>query len=137
MYQIDIVACLRASLNIKKAPNFLEILMRPLNRNLAIRLKIGLRADQEKNSLLMCILPCLLDPTLQTLKGLLIINAKGEENATNAFIERPHNGPKRLLSSLPSHKAYGIPDLHFDLHLLIDFDRFGAELHAYGHVVVV
>ena len=85
----------------------------------------------------MCILPCLLDPTLQTLKGLLIINAKGEENATNAFIERPHNGPKRLLSSLPSHKAYGIPDLHFDLHLLIDFDRFGAELHAYGHVVVV
>ncbi len=74
--------------------------MCPLDCDFAVELKVGLGANEEEDSLLVSIFSGLLDPALQTLKGLLVVNAEGEEDAADALVEGSHDGPKGLLTSL-------------------------------------
>ena len=72
----------------------------------------------------MSILSGLSDPTLEVVKRILAINGEGEEDATDSFVERAHDSSKGFLPGLTRHIFYGIPDLQFDLQLLIDVDGF-------------
>ena len=85
----------------------------------------------------MGIFPGLPDPTLKVAKGVLTINGEGKEDSTNSFIERTHDSPKGFLPGLTRDIFYSIPDLQFDLELLINVDGLRGELNSDSHVILV
>ena len=78
----------------------------------------------------MGVLSDFLDPYLQFLQGLGVVEGKSEKNARDSLVEGADDGSEGLLS-------WGVPDLHFDKFSGGEFENFGGELDADGDIVLL
>lgn len=79
----------------------------------------------------------LLHPDIELIVGFLFVNGVNEQDGSDALVKRPDNRLVGLLSYLWWMKIYRVPDLEFDVGLLVKLDSFSEELDACGHLIIV
>ena len=97
--------------------------------HLSVLFKVGLIADQVQQDVWVRMLFCLFQPVDHVEESVVPRDVVCQEDAVGASVEYTGDGPETLLSCR-------VPYLELD-NLILDFDNEGAELHAYGHVVLL
>lgn len=101
-YFVDLFTCLWTSLYEESSSDFLQIRRSLFWRDLPFIFQILFGSQNKEDCFLMSVLPCLLDPVSQFLKGTSRVDGVDKENSWNPFVEIPDQCFEELLSCLVS-----------------------------------